>query len=95
MSEVDSGIERPALSTPSPSASILVVDVSGGGGGGGISAMAFRMEVRSCRGVGREDNGADIFAGAVVDLRPFERKERLLIVYLGDETISLAFLTRN
>lgn len=77
MSEVDSGIERPALSNPSPSASVLVVVVSGGGGGG-ISAMAFRMEVRSCRGVGREDDGADIFAGAVVDLRPFESRRASL-----------------
>lgn len=46
------GFER-----PSPSG---LVDVSGGGGG--ISEMAFRMEVRSFRGVGREDDGADIFA---------------------------------
>lgn len=35
--------------------------------------MAFRMEVRSCRGVGREDDGADIFAGQSFELRPFVR----------------------
>lgn len=53
---------------------IVVVVLGSGVGGGGISEMAFRMEVRSCRGVGREDDDDDdIFAWLVLNMRPFER----------------------
>lgn len=79
-----SGLEAGVSARPLRNASVLaIVNLESGRSGGGISEMAWRREVRSCRGVGREDDGDgdddededDIVAcWCVLGPRPFERR---------------------